>query len=56
VRSIVESLKLMGFCLVPRFFGVVSMIFSFSSIRLSTALLLLFYWWQLDSQILNDGH
>jgi hypothetical protein len=56
VRSFVESLKSVGFCLVPRLFVVVSMIFSFSSIRLATALPLWFDWWQLDSQTLYDGH
>jgi hypothetical protein len=56
VRSIVESLKLVGFRLVPRLFVVVSRIFSFSSIRLATALPVWFDWWQLDFKTLYDGH
>ena len=56
VRSFVESLKLVGFRLVPRLFVVVSRIFSFSSIRLATALPVWFDWWQLDFKTLYDGH
>ena len=39
-----EWLRLVGFCLVPRFFGVVNIIFSLSSIGLPTALKLWFDW------------